>query len=264
MRDPAEQSRFDWKLLVLAACQALLAFLGVFVSVQPVFAASHVGRLLTAFFVLALIGIAITHGQSRRSAQTAQKLEDALETIAAQTMESTRLQGLNTDLQRQLLQQSATITELAHQAIHTATGGDSFACLYFTTSASDSLLPDAREGVASIKHVGEYPLYDLDARVTDMALWTAPSVGGPIELTLASGAGRKFSVGTLAPGLTHWVLPPLRFADKPELHYIIQFSARNGVWFESLMLRRESGRWVQQIEVTWPNETSKAPWHEAI
>lgn len=86
-----------------------------------------------------------------------------------------------------------------------------------------------------------------------------PVPGQAIEPGLNTGLGLPFSIGTLPVGPPKINSTRIEFG-RSEHTYVIQFSARNGVWNEVLKIKWKEGKWHQTIDVQWPNEKNRKPW----
>jgi hypothetical protein len=120
--------------------------------------------VLGAFFFVGLTGMLATMKTGQHSAVAGTQLSASIDKLGEASQEIVRVEGLNTELQKQLLKQSSTIVDLSHITILTATGGDSFCYMIFP---ADEL---GASGVPTFVHVGNFPLTDVNAR--DVYLYT--------------------------------------------------------------------------------------------
>ena len=137
--------------------------------------------------------------------------------------------------QRELRAKSDEIAALNHRLAGLVTGGDSFGYLSLSTTT------DPNAATLIFVQQGEYPLYDVAARVADLAHWDPPKVPlGSYDTTL--------KVGNVANGtamiLGNWSLPKVDAAN-----YNIFFSARNGFWTQQIRARRVRGEWKTATRV---------------
>jgi hypothetical protein len=226
-------------VLVSAASQAVLAFLGIVVSLHEDWAKQRRGLLLIVFIILGTVGLLATMRQSTVSARDAAKLDTALSSLQQSTDESTRLQNLNTKLQEKLLASNKTIGNLARQSIDTVTGGDSFSYVHI----------QERFPYVVFIHKGKYPLSNVAARIVPFTNLPVP----PDKLM-----GTSVPLGELIPGAS--VLGPgnvrFSFSDSGYQNFNVFFTARNGFWTQFIRWQRLPGdKWVQATKVMADNST---------
>lgn len=133
-------------------------------------------------------------------------------------------------LERRLRVQAEEIARLHQRTLNTVTGGGSFCYFNFAYDGQVMLLA----------HQGEYPLFDVSARVVDLDLHRA--LPRPFTLEHFGLAEVNLPIGTLAPGrVTVWKkgLDP---AELPEGGLNIFFSARNGWFTQQLRFAKVDGR----------------------
>jgi hypothetical protein len=108
------------------------------------------------------------------------------------------------------------------------------------------------QGSMAFIHVGEHPLYEVEARFVDTDNMNAAPLGVVI------------SIGNCAPHVAR-LLNPMPFKD-PRQNFTITFLARNGSWLEQLRLRKVDGKWVQALRVlkVEVNGETKRVLHEDI
>ena len=108
--------------------------------------------------------------------------------------------------EQQLRAKSDEIAELNRQIAGSVTGGESFECLTFTPSGHSD-----RVAILFV-HQGKYPLYDVVARVADLAKWDALPKG-EASVTLGSflAGDPRLQIGNVAPSLAsilgEWPIP---------------------------------------------------------
>lgn len=136
--------------------------------------------------------------------------------------DSSRAQGLNTELQRKLLDQSSQLKDLAVQRVSEVTGGDGFAYLDLGSSGPDSVGLQA--------HVsGSYNLRQVKYRIAE---------------------GNLVEIGDLTPRSPRpldTVLQPSREAGG---RYQIVIQAANGPVQEELEVRFNGKRWERRVRVS--------------
>jgi len=138
-----------WKVLESSAYLAVIlsaaamGLLAAWVTFRPPKEHTH-WKWMFVFAALSALGITAAivdhragdrekNERDNRSSQAQSQLRGAMDQIAVATREIdktnreiARVQTLNTQLQKELLEQSHALTELSRDAIKTATGGDSF------------------------------------------------------------------------------------------------------------------------------------------
>jgi hypothetical protein len=149
---------------------------------------------------------------------------------ARRTVENNHFQSIADRLSQSLRESQ---TEFA-ETLGTVTGGDSFC--YFVL-ANDGMIP-------TIVHVGNYPLYDVEARFVDNSIPFVPTpdlmqrsmlkIGDLTTQTAIFLSGAKIPIGANGYNLN------------------IFFGARNGFWTENFKAQRMGGKWVAAIRVLKP------------
>ena len=153
----------------------------------------------------------------------------------------------NAESGRLLQRQGERIVELSTRNAALLTGGDSFC--YFEVSN----LRQAQDVEMSVViHVGEAPLYGVEARIVDLQQFDAL----PRPLTLDAFEGEvRLSIAEMAPGSAITLRgQPFVLGDADERDFNIFFAARNGFFTQSLRFRRVNGRWTRTTEVVRGNE----------
>jgi hypothetical protein len=228
-------------LLISTVSQLFLAVLGAVMSLHEELAKRYRGVLLSLFVALGILSVYATIQQSSKSAgETAAanaKFEQSLENIDKSTQEITRLTGLNTTLQEQLLISNKTITNLAQQSIDTTTGGDSFCYLSINNHYPY---------VVAV-HQGKYPLYGIVARVVDLTkVNNSKLTRGEKERIIM---GTTVFIGDLTAKSASMKSERFPFSDSGSQDFNIFFSARSGFWDQSLRWRLVDGKWVSALKV---------------
>lgn len=138
------------------------------------------------------------------------------------------------------------IAELNEEIASSITGGNSFA--YITSS----LVAPSTNGLVLV-HQGEYPLYDLNIRIVDLARWESKQARSLLELQKDE---QHLNIGNLAPSQAR-VLGPVQI-DSDVTRWNIFFGARNGFWTELLRIRRVGNELKFALKVTRSRQTGKA------
>jgi len=183
----------------------------------------------------ALLGfVQVYHQQeSERDFQVqVRDLKQASEQIQKLQTENEKKQGEIKAKTEENVRLSNRITELTETAIKTVTGGDSFCYLHILVR-EDGLYP-------TVLSEGRYPVYDLSLRLWDPEEWknTPPSLGS----TLNKVSTEISRLGTL-PSKDYINLGRLPLPSGVEKQYAAEFSARNGSWAQSIVLRRSGNSW---------------------
>jgi len=236
--------------VMLGIVTALLGLGSTLISLHP--PTQLRGKKLAAaiFIALTCASILLIVKLSRESSATATKLEDNLRSIQQQSSEIARVETLNTELQRQLVQASASIKELAihnvslaQQGIQTATGGDSY-CYLDIASVSKA------GGLLVAVHQGKYPLYAVHARVVDLAkMKEFEQSGQKLTLDNAFSNDLNVAIGDMAVSTAN-PLQQITFSASDRQSFNVFFSAHNGLWTEELRFRLVNGGWTRAIRVS--------------
>jgi len=252
----------DWLFWVSIAAQCLLALLGVAMTLYDDWAKRSRVPIVIVFSCLLVVGIVSTNQQAARSAaetSAAQaRLSASLENLESATEDIARLQELTTSLQERLLSSNATIEQLSRQGINTVTGGDSFAYLSFPLFGANS-------GYPAIVHVGDYPLYDVKARLFDPVKYDELASRQPNnKLGNLLAAGPTLDIGELATHHVWTSTKAIPFSGSERQDFNIFFSARSGFWHQNLSLRRVDDNWVSALRVFRRDDKEATPIYEKI
>jgi hypothetical protein len=232
------------------------------VTLNKPWAERHKSLVLSVIIILAVAGVFATLTQGSRSAQSNFKLQEALDRIAVTTAESSRVNALNTKLQEKLLEQSDRILVVGKSAIDTATGGDSFCYVVFGGDGSPGALV----------HGGQYPLSDVRMRIVDLdkfarAVNDSRGNGRPFTLADIQQAEQLVLMGNV-PAKSSAILPQTIFtpalSEGQVLKFNLFFSAKNGFWEESVMIRRIDGKRRQALRVVRTIGKQNKVLHESI
>lgn len=150
-----------------------------------------------------------------------------------------------TDRSNKILDQTANTARLSTESIKTMTGGDSFCYL-------DLVSVTATGGIPTIIQKGRYPLYDVTARIVDIAAIDKAGREHPgnIQMQVEIGYRLILHPGSIARG-SAWFSPReyVRFTDAKRPDFNVFFSARNGLWHEVLRIRQVNGQWLEVLSV---------------
>ena len=117
--------------IVIGATTFALTVLGAVVAVNP--PEKHQLWLkftyVSAFILIGLVGFVYVIKLSNEAAKSNSQLSQNVLSVQQETADISRVQDLNTRLQRQLVASSATISALARQNLIATTGGDEFCWL---------------------------------------------------------------------------------------------------------------------------------------
>ena len=125
--------------------------------------------------------------------------------------------------------------QLNQKIVGSMTGGDSFC--YLTVANIDSV---KNIGTFTLLHEGEYPLYDVQVKISDLDQLGEPS------FEWLKGA---ISIGNIAANSAQ-MLDIIRLGNGDMRRFAVQVSARNGFLFQPLRLKKIDGEWVQATRVT--------------
>jgi hypothetical protein len=127
------------------------------------------------------------------------------------------------------------------ETIDTITGGDSFAYLEISN-------PNDAGGTLVAVHKRLYPLYGVGARFVDLKKYVAMNTGvPPTRLNIEAGV-TNINIGDLIHD-TARAVGNVPFDGTDNQQFNIFFSARNGLWTESLRVQRKNSNWYQAIRV---------------
>jgi hypothetical protein len=116
--------------------------------------------------------------------------------------------------------------------LRTITGGNSF-CFVRVTPGNEGLYP-------LVLNSGNYPVYDLSVRLWDPEEWKSDSVI-TIDTVWPKVAAETVQLGTL-PNDDYRRIAKIPLPTNNEA-FAIEFSARNGSWRQSLLVRRSPQGW---------------------
>lgn len=128
-------------------------------------------------------------------------------------------------------------SQFQREALYTVTGGDSFAYLGANAEPASNLVN------LVLIHVGQYPLYEVHARIVDVDVPVVRS-NRPAEVQSI-----RLEFGTLVPRHAAAV-PPLELGNGEGRNWNVFFTARNGGWNQELRLRKVDGAWRIATRVT--------------
>ncbi|OFV96507.1 MAG: hypothetical protein A3H28_06230 [Acidobacteria bacterium RIFCSPLOWO2_02_FULL_61_28] len=193
------------------------------------------GKVVGTFVVLGLIGGIVATQQARRSEQASAKLDSSLGNLGNAAQEISRVQGLNTKLQQQLLKSNDTIQKLSQQNLDQLTGGNSHVVV-----VPNFLLMNEKGEVPMFGFVrGENTMWDVSIQLRTQPI---PKARNLVEAFSLGSSGKIDHVGTVNPKLS----PKLRFTIQPTFlpdkinEYHINVEARNGITTEILRVRLNS------------------------
>jgi len=138
------------------------------------------------------------------------------------------------------------VAELNERIASSITGGNSFAYIALTPVALSAY------GLTVI-HQGEYPLYDLNVRIVDLAKWGKKQTRSLFELQKDE---QHMRVGNLAAGQAS-LLGSVQI-DSDSTNWNLFFDARNGFWTELLRIRRVGAELKYAIKVKRNSKTGEA------
>lgn len=242
-------------VLVAVVSSLLLALLGIIVGAHPEFTRRHLTLIYASFAILAIAGVWASIFQARESARADKALSGSLHDISTlnqkaldATNEVARVTNLNSDLQRQLLSQSASIRNLATTAVTNITGGKSFPYVVPQDAINGSM-------TLAIHNQGDSILNGVTLQISRIA--DQPCNGQFVSQF------QTFDAGTLFPGapklLAVSITPKLQEtcfekAVGPMDAYNIEITAQNGMVIETLQLRpsheKDVGEYAYRFWVT--------------
>jgi hypothetical protein len=147
-----------------------------------------------------------------------------------------------------LRKQSEKIGELSTRNACLVTGGDSFCYLDIT-----GLDEGTDVGMCVVVQQGDYPLFDVSARIVDLQLFSQIT-----EHTIKSvlSTDQVMEIGNLAAGSASMAYEkPFMLGSSDARDFNIFFSARNGFFNQKLRFRKCNGHWLRKISVTRDGQT---------
>lgn len=220
-----------------------ISILGILVVFALAVFGGHISAQRTGhkrlFWALGFLGVALGIVQTIRQQKSAQDFQAQVGDLKNA---SDRLQTLQAEIDRKQseikakteenIRLSDRITQLAETAINTATGGKGF-CYLRMEVGEDGLYP-------VVLSKGRYPLYDLSLRLWNPEEWkpTTPSRNALLNKVAAETS----QLGTL-PRKDYIMLGRMPLPSGTEKQYAAEFSARNGSWSQSIVLRRSGKSW---------------------
>lgn len=226
----------------------VIGVIGFLVSVAQDWVSEYRRGMISAFVLLALIGLTAGVIELSNSATAGAKLSSNVAALKRSMGEQSRLAQLNSALQKKLLHQSDVITSLAKQDIGEATGGDSFCYLVFVPETENTFAM-----VAISK--GKFPLRNVTATIVDVrefeqAVRTKPTVY--LLLHPSVSYRKSLTIGDLPRESSHSGKELGDYTTNGTGDYRsfnIFFLAINGAWTELARMRRVNGRWVRAVKV---------------
>lgn len=156
--------------------------------------------------------------------------------------------GANNQLksEQELRKKADQIAELTTRNKDIVIGGNSFC--YITIA---NLAPNSNQGILTVVHQGDYPLYDVSARIVDLQ---------------KSSQIKRYSLPNLQKAETHLrignmikatALPINSFdlGSSSNRDFNIFFAARNGLFTQLLRLRKIDGKWTTATKVDKDGKT---------
>lgn len=144
------------------------------------------------------------------------------------------------DKNEELVAQSNKVAELSERIRNLVTGGNSYC--YFAP-LQNGTAPESWVVVP----VGEFPLYDVKAEITD--LQKIRELGPNPTLAQWSSAKSSITLGTIQPELAQNVGNIFGISGDYR-SFRIHFSARNGMLTQTIKMRLINGRWVVAMRVS--------------
>jgi len=142
------------------------------------------------------------------------------------------------------------LSRLSQESVDQVTGGDSFpnALAIINPEIAPNLAGPGPGLPILIENHGEYPLYDVSVSIQESG------AGQTVNASIS-----QQSLGDMRPYDSKWLNTKARVPDgTDEVHYYIQFRARNGGWTEFLWLRRR-GSAIQEFDEVQSNQFPGKP-----
>lgn len=137
------------------------------------------------------------------------------------------------DVERELRLRSDKIAELSQNALNSVTGGDSFCYVHFMDFQPGN-------GQILVVHKGDYPIYDVEARIVDLdRVAQAPTEEGKQKEL----SGYNIHIGNLTSGWSRGITP-WQETVPGQLRLNIFFVARNGRYIQLYRRQRIKNGWA--------------------
>lgn len=133
------------------------------------------------------------------------------------------------------------LEERTNAIVSHVTGGESVCYLF--PLAIDPTRP-------LLLHEGEYPVYDIKARITDLQRLAALNRDNAVTSHDIFFGDHTFEVDLMTPKIGRPAPVELNIGDRTAIDYLIFYNARNGIFHQALHLRKVHEAWVSAIRVT--------------
>jgi hypothetical protein len=261
---PASQAKAIWNswqvsfALWLASASSCLWFwfhpstgaaIAVLGAVAAIMSIREIGPREKFFWMVVIFGLLSVELRSIKNDDAERAAEREKETKAFTDI-GTGIQTSITNSEQQFqetVSRVERVSGLAEKSIATVTGGDSFCLMNFWDT---NTLLTLSSGEPFFQAEGAYPLYEVVASIVDQNAIGKLSVPEQLKAPRQTiglgniGKGQIESVGILLP-----------FTDAPKKQsFLIQFSARNGNWWEVIRLYRSKDMWLKAFKVMKENK----------
>jgi hypothetical protein len=227
---------------------AVLALFGVLVPLLR----EHMGpseKACWTFMMLMLVGLELRSIYLDRAAHDRKEAEDR--NVQLRNFGEIA-KGIDTTISNSQKQFEATMNsankllDLSQRNLGSVTGGDSY--IYFRFLATEH---DANSMVVWIIHDGEYPLREIQARITDLDLFREVVGRKPLDLKeLRATDVATFIVSSSFPHTSKQMIVPCKnFAASDHHDFNVFFLGPNGGWTELIRQRRVNGTWYCAIRI---------------
>ena len=150
------------------------------------------------------------------------------------------ISGLQSAANDKILEQAETIVSQATRIEQLITGGDGFAYIALSPTTNPNQLL-----IIAINH-GEFPLYDVFARIADVTN-VRPNMTGPELMALPD---QNIEIGNMVGGAGVRTTSYVTFsANETVRNFNIFFNGRNGFWTQLERCRKINGNWVTATRV---------------
>lgn len=149
--------------------------------------------------------------------------------------------------EHELREKSEEIAALNKTTMNSIIGGESFC--YISINAINN---QTNDGLITVIHQGEFPMYDVNARIVDLQKFN--QIKGQKNFATIRQADTDMRIGNIIPE-TASMLAPISLGQATEKKFNIFFSARNGLYNELLRLKKINNEWARAIKVTRNGET---------
>ncbi len=141
----------------------------------------------------------------------------------------------NVELVKKNIELSNSIQKQSIEMTNRVTGGEGFCRLMFVEITDGVFQP-------TVDSDEKYTMYDINIQITDVSMKELPS--------FASIKEHSYHLNEIIPNTGEMIGDPIDLRNREFANYKIFFAARNGLFFQQLVLRKGKDGWLQASRVT--------------